>query len=501
MFYFLSVLIGILSAATGFMQSDTCWLVKLGQLILSTGCVPQHDPFSFTLPLLAASGFRQPFVVYQWLSEVIFAVTFQLFSLQGLILLSALLTALSSICLLFRVCLQASGKLFLSFVLVGLAAATIALRLMVRPEIFTLLFIVAYMFMLRRIGSKEAIDWRIVAGLMLAMIAWCNLHSGFIIGILTLAIYAGASLCEDKIAKRKISGKAKTTFAALVLCSFGTLLNPSGFYLWAYLPRVFLLPVNLSIREVQSLSPADLLVPIYYPLFALLAISIYSVFIVLKTGRGPTSKWSEVLGTPGRLSSIALILLAILASLLFRRLASPMALFLAFETSSLFGSSDNIRPAPGFFQKSISVLALEIPVLLLTTVGDMVSSNRLVSLTMPQATVEFQPPFKAVRYLSDNWKSGRIFNHAQIGSMLIMYGPPGLKVFIDTRMDVYGEMLIYDYCRIIGAMDQYKTRLDSYGIEWVIVRPSDSLGRALRHDPGWSKEFEDGEAVIFRRAK
>ena len=223
--YCMSLLIGVLFAATGFIQSDTCWLVGLGQIILNNGTVPNSDPFSFTLPLLAQNGSGQPFVVYQWLSDVIFAFICRAFQLEGLAVMSALVVVFASICLLLRICLNASGKLFFTFSVVFLAAATVGLRLMVRPEIFTLLFIVIWSYLLRRgmasVGASSSspvpqvgLDWRAVAALTLTMIVWCNMHSGFVIGVLTLFVYAVSSFCQEKLTKQKLSWRTKTLFVS-----------------------------------------------------------------------------------------------------------------------------------------------------------------------------------------------------------------------------------------------------------------------------------------------
>ncbi len=506
--YGMSLATGALYTLTGFVQSDTCWLVKLGEVILNTHSIPSSDPLSFTLPLLAQTGFAQPFVMYQWLSEVFFALAFRLLNLNGLLLLSANIAVLASISSLFRLCYSSSKNLLVSFGLVILATVTVSLRFMVRPEIFTLLLIVVWLFLLRRLNSidpsRKGIDYKITIALTLAMIVWCNLHSGFVIGLVLLLVYAISHLCLDKVAKRALSQTTKTALVALAACSLSTLLNPSGWGLWAYLPRVFFLPMNLSIPEVRSISGRELLMPVYYPFFVLIAVSTYAAYLAIKTRRKASGQLSD---DSSAVLSVVVILIAVICSILSKRLAAPLSLILASETASLFGilscSHSKLEPLPElhYFRRSISILALELPIMVLATVGVLGCSDRLIPLTMPQAGVNSNPTFQSVEFILDHWHGGNIFNSAQLGSVLTMYGPSEMKVFIDTRLDVYGDKILNDYDSIIDASGRWKELLDYYRIDWVVVKQPTNLEAMLRQTPGWTKEYEDPFVVIFKRAK
>ena len=511
LFYIMSALTGALFSLTGFIQSDTCWLVKIGTLILHTHNIPTADPLSFTIPLLSQHGFEQPFVIYQWLSEVIFACTFRAFQLNGLLVLCSAVTTLASIALLFRLCLRASGSLLSSFFVSALAAASVALRLMVRPELFTILFIVIWLSLLSALRNQDsehqtdvtatAIDLRTIILLSITMLAWCNTHTGFVIGLALLLIYTLSSLVKDLVNKTKITGRTRTALIALTASCLMTLLNPAGTGLWGYLPRLFFPRMNLDISETQAMGVREILMPIYYPYFLLIVFSFYAVVRVFRSRKPDSSNILGLLFRQGRLSSIASIVVAIAISLGCKRLVSPMAIILAYEASSLLGGLANQLELPPFFKSLKSVVALEIPVLLFSITGVMSTSDRLVPLTMPQASIRFIPSFPAIEYIQDHWQGGNIFNDAQIGSMLTIYGPPGLKVFIDTRLDAYGERILQDYCDLIDGRTRSKALLDFYLIDWVIITPHDRLAVILQKSPEWKTAFEDENAVIFRRAK
>jgi hypothetical protein len=162
-----------------------------------------------------------------------------------------------------------------------------------------------------------------------------------------------------------------------------------------------------------------------------------------------------------------------------------------------------LEPLPElhYFRRSISILALELPIMVLATVGVLGCSDRLIPLTMPQAGVNSNPTFQSVEFILDHWHGGNIFNSAQLGSVLTMYGPSEMKVFIDTRLDVYGDKILNDYDSIIDASGRWKELLDYYRIDWVVVKQPTNLEAMLRQTPGWTKEYEDPFVVIFKRAK
>jgi hypothetical protein len=146
-----------------------------------------------------------------------------------------------------------------------------------------------------------------------------------------------------------------------------------------------------------------------------------------------------------------------------------------------------------------SPFALEAPVIALSAASVLFFADRLVPLTMPQTTETFQPPFSAIGFLLDHWQTGNVFNRLQIGSILDMYGPPNLKIFADTRIDVFGDKILNDYIQILSARGNYKSLLDSYQIHWVIVSSKDAIAPALAQDSGWRQEFVDKDCVIFHR--
>ena len=498
--YGLSVAVGILYAMTGFVQSDTCWLVKLGLLMLETHRIPSSDPLSFTLALAAKNGSPQPYVLYQWLSELVLALSFKTFNLAGLIAVCAFTTALASTSLLFRLCLRKSGHLLISALLVSLATASVSMRLMVRPEVFSILLTVALFYLWEHFNEKNRAQLHLLslAPLVLLMIVWCNLHSGFVIGLCFLAVQVAIRFAVSVTNKQPPDQLLRNSAVALLATTGASLVNPFGIGLWFYLPRLFFSPINVGISETQAVSFRELGLPIYYPFFLLIGFSAYTV-IRFANDKKEASGGQE-LARPERLAAIVTIAVAVVSSLLCKRLASPMSLFIAYETACLLSGTAPLADKISFLQRKVSIFILEVPVVCMALLAVSITCSRLAPLTMPQASMKFTPPFQATQFLTNNWTGGNIFNSAQIGSMLDLYGKPEMKVFIDTRLDAFGEKILADYVDMIDVRARAKSLFDFYEIKWAILTPHDRVAAVLNLAPGWSKVFEDKDGIVFKRA-
>jgi hypothetical protein len=516
--YGLSVSAGILFALSGFMDPDSCWLVRTGQLILTTHAIPATDPFSFTIPMMSVTGVHQAFVVYQWLTEVIFASVFNAFELRGLLCLCSLVACVASLPVLARTCLSTNAKPVFCFLVVALAFGAVAVRLIVRPEIFTLLALSLWLFLLQpllktspsaqnqsqpEVFGPPRFEKKRCMLLALLTIAWCNLHSGFVIGLAYLAVVCLASLLELLAAKNReqilhLQGSAKAAILYMVCCLVASCLNPYGVNLWHYLPHLFFSPFAPFLDELLPLSSVLFSQPIYYAFFALAAVSILLVLKILP------GSFSQKTPLTGAFRSVILLVAALLLAVFCRRLISPLSLIIAVECCRLFAllkpvGKDESSSVKTFLRPLRSLYLMELPVALLSMGAVLFFADRLVPLTMPQTTDTFQPPFKAVTYLLNNWHGGNTFSTLQIASLLEMYGPRQMKQFADTRIDVYPPMIIKSYMDIISAETSCPELLRRYDVSWAVLTPHTHLGAYLAKSHDWEKTYEDENSEIFHK--
>jgi len=77
-----------------FKESDTYWLIEVGRNILHHFALPTTDPYSF-------ASLHTPWIVYQWLTEVVLALA-NTFALKGVAILGEVSLGLLLCVLIFR---------------------------------------------------------------------------------------------------------------------------------------------------------------------------------------------------------------------------------------------------------------------------------------------------------------------------------------------------------------------------------------------------------------
>ena len=203
-------------------DADTTLHIRVGEQILSSGSIPTTDSFSFSKP-------GGTWYAFEWLSEVALASAYNLAAFKGVVLLAGMLIALYLTMLLkYAIWRGANGMIALFVVL--MTATVSMIHFHARPHLFTLLFLTGAIWILeynRREGGL--LIWTLVPLTAL----WANLHGGFVIFLVLLALRcAGCAaeawlwpLIKDRLAEAKQLAKVG------VACGLASLLNPYGIYL------------------------------------------------------------------------------------------------------------------------------------------------------------------------------------------------------------------------------------------------------------------------------
>src|SRR5450759_5251380 len=201
-------------------DGDTGWHIRTGELVLETGRAPAADPFSFTRP-------RQPWFAWEWLADVVFAVTWRWRGLAGVAALAGAVLALAATATLARVLRRGCG------VWIGLGAAMAvvsasSVHYLARPHIFSILFYTLALWILAEDRSRRGpLVWLLVPLTAL----WVNLHAGFVAWLATLGLRL--ALC----AARRDWFQVRRYGALAALCSLASLLNPYGWQVHLHIAR------------------------------------------------------------------------------------------------------------------------------------------------------------------------------------------------------------------------------------------------------------------------
>ena len=205
------------------LDADTTLHIRIGQQILATGTVPHEDLFAF-------SKVAQPWYAFEWLSETLYALAFQVASYKGVALLAGVLIALY-VTLLLKYTVWKGANGLIALVLMLLAATGTSIHFHARPHLLTLVLLTASIWILeynRRNGGK--LIWVLVP----ITVLWANLHGGFfmffvLLGLRVVACGAEAWLWPEERAVRR--GEALQLLMVSAACVVASLANPYGFKL------------------------------------------------------------------------------------------------------------------------------------------------------------------------------------------------------------------------------------------------------------------------------
>ncbi|MFL5733592.1 MAG: hypothetical protein ACJ78Q_10365, partial [Chloroflexia bacterium] len=237
---------------------DVWWHLRNGKLILDSG-VPSHDVYSFT-----AQG--RPWLVQEWLTEVVMYGLNSLFGYGVLSLLFGLLQAVGGLAVYLLVRGRGAGRV-LSLLLMMLYFVFATPSWGVRPQVLTAVFLGGFYLALTAYKLNPA-HIRLLYALPPAMLLWTNLHASYFMGIALIAVFivgefannrlyrsAGgggpvadegrgtrdnavvepSSLPPSSLVPRPSSGTSiRPLLVTLAACLAATLFNPYFLELWTY---------------------------------------------------------------------------------------------------------------------------------------------------------------------------------------------------------------------------------------------------------------------------
>lgn len=514
-------------------------MLKMGEVINTEKAIPKIDPFSEN----AQKADGKPHVYYQWLSEVAFDCAFQNRKFDGQIgeggppntddeimhlspekrsknsasalenspnlkypmFLGILLCAGAFLAFPLLNLLRAPKPFLLIPILIVLAAQASSFHFYLRPELFS-----AFMFSLELLivnstrlacqaNPNHRITFWLIIQVSILMIIWCNLHCGFVLGLIVLLIFAVIQTLS--LSQFESKRNVWLAFAFGTLC---TLINPWGIDLWIYLFKLFTSPIGSRVEELQPLSVSELFGHTYglYTIFATatLGVLIYA-FLRLKRSK----KQSALL------LSFVVVAMVLVMGIGARRLIPFACILGVFEwtliMSILFLSTSSGQETPAKQGKLLNNFAPILCTLVFVSalLGTWWESN-LFKLQLPQSSYGFPPPYEAIKNLQIASRnkgeeiSGQCLNDPQFGDMMIYYLGRDSRVFIDTRFDIYPDKIVFDFLTMANCQNGWDKLLDQYKIAWIFLPHHTQLATYARNHPeSWTTIYSDDSALISRR--
>ncbi|MEW6273374.1 MAG: hypothetical protein AB1689_29190 [Thermodesulfobacteriota bacterium] len=479
------VLAGIWAGTRPALGDDMWWVLATGRHIVESGAIPEREIFSFSAP-------GQPWYHQEWLSHVLFYSALRAFGGDGLVLLKVAI-AVVIVVLLGVVAARRSGSPFLGALAAAFAAWACRDDLDVRAKIFTVLCSVLMLGLVN--AYRRAARPRILLLAPLLMVAWANLHYGFVYGLVILGSYFGAETVKSLTGLPDAPMPLRRSLllgAALLLAAVACLANPQPLGSFE-IALEHMRPDNPWRRVIEWKPP---------PLFRQGVPTAFAVTLAVQT----VAAASALLVARRRfdVADLALVVATAAVALQSRRFAPLLAFvatpFLARNLALVVERVARARPRLARAGPALAAAG--------ALAGTILTGVALAS----QARAAFAPglfagmthlssfPVDAVSFLRANPLPGeRLYNFYAWGGYLLFH-LPGVPIYVDGRAAVaYPPRIADEYRTIERGGRAALARLAGYDANVVLHHVGYDLPLRLRRAPGWVRVYDDGHAVIFVR--
>ncbi|MGH9652343.1 MAG: hypothetical protein ACRD6B_02640 [Bryobacteraceae bacterium] len=466
-----------------FSDGDTGWHIRTGQWILAHGTVPKFDLFSYTKP-------HQHWFAWEWGWDTIFGGIDRVAGLAGVAFVTIVLLCLVS-AILFRLIRRQCENDLAALAFTGLAMLVSTMHWLARPHLVSWLFALIFLHVVAR---AEAGNRRLLWSLPVLTIAWTNLHGAFLVGILILMASAiGRAIKGLSFAKRAPWRAICASAAPYLWCALGclaaTFVNPYGWRLHRHLlSYLFDSKLLNHISEFQS------------PNFHNPSMIFFEILLLLGI---PSVVWCW---RSKRYAAAILIVAWAHLALVSARNMPFFAFFAAPWVAAMV--CDWARPLKGKAADTLREISRELRPM--ERVGRVYLVSGLAVFVVacgflfhfPKFNARFSPkhfPVAAVPALEAAHVS-HLFTTDQWSDYLIYRLYPSIRVFMDGRSDFYGPAFMTRYLHLLHARYNWQTELRHFGVDAVLVSPKCALATVLKEASGWQVLYDDGSAILFRRA-
>lgn len=439
-------------------ESDTLWHVAAGEWMLRNGRIMAADVFSYTVA-------GKPWLCPEWLSEILMAGVYRIGGWEGLFLLAALAFASTQALLAAR--LQQHLTPYFVTILLMLGFFLGMYHFKARPHV------IAWPVLLLWIANAiDALDrdeapsfWNLPL-----MALWTNLHGSFVIGLGLLPLFLAEALlprCKagqwrDPIIWRWLAFAMGSVAACMV--------NPHGFNLVRHI-GAFLLDNSLATDgEWRAWN---------FHQFTMFTPWIILVWAISLTQGIRFPPWR-----------VLMFLLLVYVTLRHARNINLIAFVAPLTLAKVLGSHWASRPLNGIERRLLVVPAsgrsLALPAAAIVVLVASVVHGRLTPLE-PSDSEAAEGALKAVR---EAGIEGPVFNNSYSSGALISHG---IKVYIDSRVDLYGAKIVEDYRKLTLLSDSAAAQrfIGECQARWTLLPPAVPLVAYLDRAPGWHRLYQD----------
>ena len=454
-FLFLAVI--FVSALFTIDNPDTGFHLATGKYVAMTHSVPLYDVFSYT-----GNGAR--LIAHYWLSDLIFYLFYVLAGYWGVIVIVALMAAITYGVLISTARLHSKDLPLTLLLMIIFAEFTTRVWpfWIARPQIFGYLMAALMIFVLekwRLNGNRKLLWW-----LFPIFVIWANTHASVILGILIVMLYAGVYALKNILSLKNHIAE----IAILAASIFATLINPNGYKVLTYSFYIAQVVKQLGIFEWQSIIVYLFAIKATIELaFIIAAGGCVLAFLIFNIIKKRDAQWEW----------LALASAAVILPLLSVRHTGffPILIFPIFVAVS-----DKFLSAKG-----ISFDSLKYKNILAAIFGFIFLAIYIFQVFPLEKINGNVIPVGAANFIRQEKVAGPIFNTLGDGGYLMWALWPDYKIFFDGRSEVYIGTPANDYQTIMQVKNGWENLLDDkYKIN-IAILPSivpTTSGEPVRSD-------------------
>jgi hypothetical protein len=454
---------------------DIFWHLVTGQWMVDHHQIVSHDLFTFTV---AGKQWVDP----EYTTEIIAYLVSKVGGLTLVSLAFGAVTFLGFFLVWRRVRLE-QANMVIAAIFIGLAALGGAAVWGPRPQMITFAFTCLELLWLDRYlrGRSRAIYW-----LPLVMVAWANLHGGFLFGLVPVGV---AAFTEAVHWIRGVDGdlhriRCRNLVGVFIACVVAAVVNPNGIHLYSYV-------IQPQFSGIQQSFIAEWQSPNFHVLqergFELMLLLVPIAFVF----RRP-SLWEVFL----TLAVSYLALSAVRHSALFVAAETPLLIWsfsAGWERMALAG-----RVRTWTARLGRDLLAGAAAVLVVAVLGTAYFVHDTLSNQTRATAANF--PVGASNWLASHPTVGtHMFDQYGWGGYLIFrfYPEPNRRVFSFGEATLLGNKVMQQVSDVETGNPDWQQIFAEWNIDYVIDVPGAPAVLALELDSQWTKVYDDGLAVIM----
>jgi tetratricopeptide (TPR) repeat protein len=500
----IGMLFGLLTFTSSMEIKDLdLWLhLRMGYWISHHGFVPSYDVLSCTIA-------GRPWVNHEWLFQVLVYQVQHAFGFNGLISMQSFVVAVTFLVLLFLG--YSRDRQWLVVYTLLMVLMVYQTRFTIRPDIFSLLFFVLYIYILSLHINKRWAVWVLVV----LQVLWSNMHGFFFFGPLLVVLGILSEFIKRRLplpyewntVGRLNDGEYSALKKMLPVLLLACCVNPLTFQ-GAWYPVSVFFSLNGDnkiffdhIYELQKPITAGSLFTDKYSYYKILIMvsAVSFVFNRRKVDISSLLVWGIFLGFS----------LAAIRNLIYFAAAAYMVTIVNIISITW----ENIIPLrfSSVRFKHMTGILFKIGIMFwMLNYGLQIASDGYFDFDTYDRKSEFFGvskrvyPYKAVDFLIRERIKGNFFNDFNSGAYLVGRANPGIKVFIDGRTEEYGADFFENYQKIwqkgnahVFAYFEQKDNITGCLLNNAHQQIPEEVLKMFHSFKNWSIVYLDDDAVIF----